>query len=100
LYGTCSTSMPDVPTIAESGYPGFDATNWYAFVAPGKTPSPILERWNRELVKVLQAPDVKAELDKHGLTIEPGSRADLAKVIDEELKAWGTLIRERRIKAE
>jgi tripartite-type tricarboxylate transporter receptor subunit TctC len=95
-----TASMPDVPTIAESGYPGFDATNWYAFVAPGKTPSPILERWNRELVKVLQAPDVKAELDKHGLTIEPGSRADLAKVIDEELKAWGTLIRERRIKAE
>ena len=48
--------MPSVPTIAESGYPGFSATNWYAFVAPGKTPAAILERWNQELVKALNAP--------------------------------------------
>ena len=43
--------MPDIPTVAESGYPGFEALNWYAFVAPGKTPAPILDRWNREIVK-------------------------------------------------
>ena len=95
-----TASMPDVPTVAESGFPGFDATNWYAFVAPGKTPAPILERWNRELVKVLQASDVRAELDKHGLTTEPGTRDDLARVIDEEFKSWGNLIRERKIKAD
>ena len=54
--------MPSVPTVAESGFPGFEATNWYAFVAPGKTPSEILDYWNRELVRVLKDPQVSAEL--------------------------------------
>jgi tripartite-type tricarboxylate transporter receptor subunit TctC len=97
---TRSAFMPNVPTVAESGFPGFNATNWYAFVAPGKTPAPVLERLNRELVKVLSAADVKAELDKHGLTAAPGTREELAKVIDSESKSWGQLIRERKIKAE
>lgn len=92
--------MANVPTIAESGYPGFNATNWYAFVAPGKTPAPILDRWNAELVKVLNADDVRNELNKHGLTPAPGTRDELAKFIDAESKAWGRLVRERKIKAE
>jgi tripartite-type tricarboxylate transporter receptor subunit TctC len=91
--------MPNVPTVAESGYPGFNATNWYAFVAPGKTPAPILELWNRELVKVLGAPEVKSDLDKHGLTPAPGTRAELAAFIESELKTWGQLVKDRGIKA-
>ncbi|HET9023090.1 MAG TPA: tripartite tricarboxylate transporter substrate binding protein [Burkholderiaceae bacterium] len=92
--------MPDVPTIAESGYPGFNATNWYAFVGPGKLSPALQERWNRELVKVLTAPDVKAELDRHGLTPAPSSREELAAFIDSENRTWGRLVRERNIKAE
>ena len=95
-----SAFMPNVPTVAESGFPGFSATNWYAFVAPGKTPVAVLERWNRELVKALTAADVKAELDRHGLTPAPGSREALARFIDAESKTWGRLIKERRITAE
>jgi tripartite-type tricarboxylate transporter receptor subunit TctC len=91
--------MANVPTVAESGYPGFNATNWYAFVAPGKTPAPILELWNRELVKVLSAPDVTSDLDKHGLTPAPGTRAELAAFIESELKTWGQLVKDRAIKA-
>src|SRR5205823_8389246 len=72
-------SMPNVPTVAESGYPGFEATNWYAFVAPAKTPREILDFWNRELVRVLKDPQVSAELAKHGLDPAPGSREDLAR---------------------
>lgn len=97
---TRSPFMPNVPTIAESGYPGFNATNWYAFVAPGKTQVAVLERWNAELVKALNAPEVKAELDKHGLTPAPGSREELARTIASESKAWGQLIKERNIKAD
>lgn len=93
-----SPFMPQVPTVAESGFPGFSATNWYAFVAPGRTPTALLDRWNAELVKALNAPDVKAELDKHGLTAAPGSRDELARYIAAESKAWGQLVRERRIK--
>jgi tripartite-type tricarboxylate transporter receptor subunit TctC len=89
--------MPNVPTVAESGFPGFNATNWYAFVAPGKTPEPILARWNQELVKALNAPDVRDELLKHGLTPMPGSREELARYIDGESKKWAQVIKEAKI---
>lgn len=92
--------LAHVPTIAESGYPGFSATNWYAFVAPGKTPLPVLERWNQELVKALNSPEVKAELQKHGLTPQPGSRDELARLIVSETATWGKVIRDRKITAE
>lgn len=92
--------MPNVPTIAESGYPGFNALNWYAFVAPGKTPQPILERWNLELVKVLNSPDVKEALLKHGLTPTPGTRDELARYMASESTTWGRIVRERKITAD
>jgi tripartite-type tricarboxylate transporter receptor subunit TctC len=91
--------MPNVPTIAESGFPGFNATNWYAFVAPGKTPEPILERWNQELVKALNAADVRDELLRHGLTPMPGTRDELARYIESESKTWAQVIKERKITA-
>ncbi|RZS84814.1 Bug family tripartite tricarboxylate transporter substrate binding protein [Pigmentiphaga kullae] len=92
--------MPDVPTIAESGIPGFNATNWYAFVAPGKTPAGILDRWNEEIVKVLKDPDVSAQLIKHGLTPDPMSREELARFIADESATWGAIIKERHITAQ
>ncbi|MFN6992733.1 MAG: Bug family tripartite tricarboxylate transporter substrate binding protein [Aquincola tertiaricarbonis] len=95
-----SEFMPNVPTVAESGFPGFSATNWYAFVAPGKTPAAVLDRWNTELVKALRDPEVKAELDRHGLTPAPGSRKQLADYIASESKTWGELVRQRGIKAD
>ena len=92
--------LPNIPTVAESGYPGFNATNWYAFVAPAKVPLPILDRWQRELVKVLVTPKVRDELIKHGLTPAPGSREALAATIAAESLAWGKLIRARKIVGE
>ena len=92
--------MPNVPTIAESGYPGFNASNWYAFVASSKTPKALLDRWNLELVKVLSAPDVNEQLVKHGLTPQPGTRDELARYIAIETATWGRIIKERKISAE
>ena len=92
--------MPDVPTVAESGYPGFEAVNWYAFVAPGKTAREILDFWNRELVKVLNDPGVKSDLMKHGLEPQPGTREELARYIDSETEKWGKVVREANIKPE
>lgn len=92
--------MPNVPTIAESGFPGFSATNWYAFVAPGKTPKPLLDRWNQELVKVLNTPEVREQLLKHGLTPMPGTRDELARYMASETATWGRVIRERKISAD
>ena len=91
--------MPNIPTVAESGYPGFEALNWYAFVAPGKTPAPILDRWNVEIVKVLNDPSVKDELNKHGLTPQPTTRAELTAFMKKEDAKWSAVVRERKITA-
>ena len=91
--------MANVPTVAESGFPGFNATNWYAFVAPAKTPAPILDRWNRELVKALNSPDVKEELLKRGLIPTATTREELGRYIASESIAWEKVVRERKITA-
>ena len=95
-----TSTMPGVPTVAESGYPGFEATNWYAFVAPSKTPRDLLDFWNRELTKVLNDPQVKAELAKLGLDPAPGTRDELAQYIERETEKWGKVVREAKITAE
>ncbi|ATH16317.1 Twin-arginine translocation pathway signal [Delftia acidovorans] len=92
--------MPDIPTVAEAGYPGFEALNWYAFVAPGKTPKPMLDRWNTEIVKVLNDPGVKEALNKHGLTPQPTTRAEFAAFMKKEYEQWGRLVKERKLSAE
>ncbi|MDH4189676.1 MAG: tripartite tricarboxylate transporter substrate binding protein [Betaproteobacteria bacterium] len=94
-----SSFFPDVPTIAESGYPGYEATNWYAYMAPAKTPPALLERLNLELVKVLSTADLRAQLHHHGLEAQPGTREELARFIDSELLTWGRVVKEAHIKA-
>jgi len=91
--------LPNVPTVAES-YPGFNATNWYAFVASAKTPKALLDRWNTELVKVLNTPEVYENLLKHGQTAAPGTREELSSFIAAEYSKWGRIIRERKISAD
>lgn len=90
-------SLPDVPTIAESGYPGFDSSNWYAFVASSKTPEALLDRWNLELVKVLRDKDIATALNEHGLFPLPGTRDDLKNYMATESKIWSKIIKEKNI---
>jgi len=92
--------LPDLPTVSEAGLKGFSATNWYAFVAPGRVPPALLDRWNEELVKALKSPDVADELTRAGLLPAPGTRDDLARTIAQESKTWGRVIAERKITAE
>jgi len=92
--------MPDVPTVAESGYPGYEATNWYAFLAPAKTPRDVVERLNREIVKALNAPDVRALLHKQGVEPTPTTPAELARTIERELDTWGKVVKASGMKAE
>jgi len=92
--------LPELPTLDEAGLTGFVATNWYAFVAPGKTPAPVLDRWNQELVKAIKSPEVEAELTRAGLLPAPGTREELARRIDSESKTWGKVIAERKITAQ
>ena len=92
--------LPNVPTVAESGYPGFEALNWYAFVASARTPAPLLDRWNQEIVKVLNDPAIREQLVKHGLTPHPTTRAELTDFMQQESAKWGAIVRERKISGE
>jgi tripartite-type tricarboxylate transporter receptor subunit TctC len=99
--GTKRTAvMPNVPTVAEQGYAGFEAVNWYAFVTSSKVPAEIQEFWNRELVKALKDPEVVAALSKHGLEPQPGTREELARYIDSETAKWGKVVRDAKITAQ
>lgn len=92
--------LPHIPTVAEAGFPGFEALNWYAFVGPAKTPASILDRWNREIVKVLNDEEVKKALTNHGLTPQPTTRQELAAFMQKESEQWGKVVRERKLNAD
>ncbi len=92
--------LRDVPTVAESGYPGYEAMNWYAYVAPAQTPQDIIERLNREIVKALAAPEVVALLQKQGLEPRSSSPAELARYIKSEYETWGKVVKQAGIKAQ
>ena len=89
--------MPDVPTVAEQGYPGFEATNWYAFVISSKVPREIQQYWSRELVKALKDPEVVAALEKHGLEPVPGTPEEMAKFMETETQKWGKVVRDAKM---
>ena len=95
-----STFYPDVPPVAEAGYPGFEAVNWYAYVAPANTQREIVERWNREIVKALNTQETRAQLLANGMEPSPSTPEELARTIARELVVWGRVVKEAGIKAE
>ena len=94
-----SALLPDVPTVAESGYPGYEATNWYAYVAPAKTPKDIIDRLNQEIVRTLKTPETRDQLLSHGEEPSPSTPEELAKYIERETEVWGRVVREAGIQA-
>jgi len=74
--------------------------NWYAYVAPAKTPKGIIDRLNREIVKALTAPDVVALLHKQGLEPSSSSPEELGRYIKSEYETWGKVVKQAGIKAE
>jgi len=95
-----SASLPDVPTVAESGYAGYEALNWYAYLAPAKTPRDIVERLNRELTKVLRMPEAVKLLDGQGVEPEPGTPEQLAAYMKREYETWGKVVKQAGIQAQ
>ena len=92
--------LPDVPTIAESGIPGYEASLWLALVAPAGTPGAIVARLNRAVNEVLNAPQVKASLLQQGLELEPGPPEALAGRIRTDIDKWRRVIAQAGIRAE
>jgi tripartite-type tricarboxylate transporter receptor subunit TctC len=94
-----SALAPDLPTMAESGYPGFEAVPWFGLMAPAGTPAAIIERLNRETNKILAMPDVKKKLNDIGADVIGGTPAEFAAVIEREIPQWAKVIKAAGIKA-
>ena len=92
-----SLVLPDLPTIAESGLPGYETDNWYGVMVPMKTPRAVVMRLNKEFTQALNTPDVKEALLKNGLEARPGTPEEFGKYIHAEYAKWGKLIREAGI---
>ncbi len=95
-----SPLLPDVPTVAESGFPGFDVQSWFGLAAPAGTPKPVIERVNAELVKVLNMPDVRQRLQDLAATPEPGTPAQMRSFATAEIQRWREVVKASGAKAE
>jgi len=91
---------PNVPTMAEQGFDGFEATTWYGLVGPGKLPAPIAQKMNEDVNKVLAMPDVQERLDTYGAEDGGGTPQKFADFIRTETAKWAKVVKEGRIRIE
>jgi len=89
-----SPALPQVPTMAEAGLPGFDATAWYSIVVPAGTPKTIISRLHAELVKILKSPDIRERLISEGADVETTTPEELAAFIRAEIPKWAKAVKE------
>jgi tripartite-type tricarboxylate transporter receptor subunit TctC len=94
-----SAAAPDIPTMDELGYPGFEAVPWFGLLAPAGTPPAIIEKIHREAVRVLAMPDVRKRLEDLGLDVIGSSPAEFGALIAKEIPEWAKVIKEAGIKA-
>jgi tripartite-type tricarboxylate transporter receptor subunit TctC len=95
-----SPALPDVPTVASQGYPGFEAKEWYGVVAPGGTPRAIVTRLNKEIVRIINLPEIRTRLLDLGVDIAGDSPEQFGALIRNELGKWSKLIKETGIRVE
>jgi tripartite-type tricarboxylate transporter receptor subunit TctC len=95
---TRSAMLPDTPTIAESGYAGFEASVWYGLIAPARTPQPIVDKLYAAVQKALAAPDVQKRISDVGGEVTPGTPAQFGKLIHDERVRYEKLVREANIR--
>lgn len=89
-----SPELPDVPTIAEAGLPGYEATSWFGLFAPAGTPAPVVSRLHAAIVKVLAQPDVKKKISEQGAEVHSEKPEQFAAFIKAESAKWGKVVRE------
>lgn len=92
-----SDALPDVPTIAEAGVPGYVATNWYGLVAPAQTPASVVARLGKDMIAALRSPDVIRQLNDRGIDATPTTAAEFAQFVHAEQKKWVPIIQRSHI---
>ena len=93
-------STPDIPTLSESGLKDFEATSWIGFLAPAGTPSNIINRYNKELVRILNSPEIKNRLQDMEFEVIASSPQQFNDWISAEIVRWGKVIKETGAKAD
>jgi tripartite-type tricarboxylate transporter receptor subunit TctC len=93
-------AAPEIPSVAEAGYPGIEASVWFGLFAPAKTPQSILAKVNRDVVAILRSPDAKDALLAQGAETIPTTPAEFGAFVKAEVAKWGKVIKEAGIKAE
>lgn len=93
-------ALPDVPTVTEAGFPGFEERSWVGYFAPAKTPAAIVIKLNAEINPILGVPDVKSRLDSMGLETKPGSPEAFAAYLKSEVTKWAKIIKTTGITAD
>jgi tripartite-type tricarboxylate transporter receptor subunit TctC len=91
---TRSPAAPNIPTIAESGLPGFEATSWFGLMAPAGVPKDVLAKINAETLRVMNMPDVREKLSALGLDVAPGTPEALAQHVQAETIKWAKVVKE------
>ena len=97
---TREPQLPEVPTVAEAGFPDVKAVQWVGLLTTGGTPKPIVDRLNTEIQRALQRSDVQASLEKQGMTIVGGPASDFGSLIEAEIKQWTDVARKANIQME
>jgi tripartite-type tricarboxylate transporter receptor subunit TctC len=90
--------MPDVPTVAEQGFPGYEALNWYGYLAPASTPKEIVDRLSKEIAKALASPKVIEQMEKTGVEPLAMTPDEFGRYIKREYDTWGKVVKEAGIK--
>jgi len=93
-------ALPDVPTVAESGYPGFEADQWYGIVAPAGTPAVVVARLNAEINKALALAEVALQLSVEGATPMPTTPQVFGDLIKREIPRWAEVVKAGNVKAD
>lgn len=93
------SQLPDVPTVAEQGFPGYEVHSWWGIVAPAGVPKAILQRMHAELKKILGTPEMRERLELLGMTIRASSPEEFAQHIAVEMELWGKVVRDSKISA-
>lgn len=95
-----AAALPDVPTLAEAGVPGVEVTSWYGVLAPRQTPAPVLAQLARDITQIFNAPAMKAQLEKQGLSVWIKTGPAFGELIRKETATWAPIIKNRKIEAQ
>lgn len=95
-----STAIPDIPTVAESGVPGYETGSWYGIVLPAHTPRPIIDRLHKEVVTIVRSPDINARLVEEAVIPVGSTPEEFASYIKREIARWGKVVQQAKLPLE